>query len=97
MEKQNSSPQSGTLKIDLTTFFLSISSAAFMGLGLIPPAEGGETRIDLELARQNIDLLELMQEKTKGNRTPEEDRLLEQLLFETRMRFVEAEKASRQK
>lgn len=74
MSKPNPFP-----KIDLTTFILSISSAAFMGLG-----EG-----DLDLARQNIDLLELMQEKTKGNRSIEEDQLLEKLLFETRMRFVE--------
>ena len=83
-------------KIDLTTFLLSISSAAFIGLGVAPP-EAGEPRIDLELARQNIDLLELMQDKTRGNRTPEEEQLLEQLLFETRMRFVEAEKTSRKK
>lgn len=82
-------------KIDLTTFFLSISSAAFMGLGIVSPGfegEGGEARLDLELARQNIDLLELMMAKTQGNRTPEEDRLLEQLLFETRMRFVEVQR-----
>lgn len=74
-------------KIDLTTFFLSISTAAFMGLGIAP--DGTEPKLDLELARQNIDLLELMHEKTKGNRTPEEDRLIEQLLFETRLRYVE--------
>jgi hypothetical protein len=72
-----------THKIDLTTFFLSISSAALMGLG---------EKVDLELARQNIDLLELMSEKTRGNRTTEEDRLIQQLLFETRMRFVETKK-----
>jgi hypothetical protein len=79
-------------KIDLTTFFLSISSAAYMGLGIVPPPQGGSPRIDLELARQNIDLLELMYEKTRGNRTPEEDRLIEQLLFETRMRFIEKQR-----
>jgi hypothetical protein len=50
------------------------------------------TQVDLELARQNIDLLELMNEKTKGNRTSYEDRLLQQLLFETRMRFVDTQK-----
>jgi len=82
-------------KIDLTTFILSISSAAFMGLGLGPTETGG-SKIDLDLARQNIDLLELMHEKTRGNRTPEEDRLLEQLLFETRLRYVEAKKRSTQ-
>ncbi|MCM2277595.1 MAG: DUF1844 domain-containing protein [Oligoflexia bacterium] len=80
-------------RIDLTTFFLSISAAAFMGLGIGPDGEAAEKHpVDLELARQNIDLLELMYEKTKGNRTPEEDRLLEQLLFETRLRFVETQK-----
>jgi hypothetical protein len=70
-------------KIDLTTFFLSISSAAFMGMG---------EEVDLELAKQNIDLLELMQEKTKGNLNPDEERLIEKLLFETRMKFVEMQK-----
>jgi hypothetical protein len=79
-------------KLDLTTFILSISSAAYMGLGLVSPDGKSEPRIDLELARQNIDLLELMFEKTKGNRTPEEDRLIGQLLFETRMMYVEKQK-----
>ncbi len=78
--------------LDLTTFFLSISSAAFMGLGIVPPGIAEEPKIDLELARQNIDLLELMAEKTKGNRTPDEDRLIEQLLFETRMRYMETQR-----
>jgi hypothetical protein len=73
-------------KIDLTTFFLSISSAAFMGI-----------ESDPDLARQNIDLLELMHEKTRGNRTPEEDKLIEQLLFETRMRYCEAQAANPKK
>lgn len=89
-------------KIDLTTFILSVASAAYMGLGIRPAGLGpagdreddsdGAEQVNLELARQNIDLLELLSEKTRGNRTPEEDRLLEQLLFETRMRFVEVQK-----
>lgn len=60
-----------------------------MGLGAISPPGASEPSVDLELARQNIDLLELMMEKTKGNRTPEEDRLIERLLFETRLKYVE--------
>ena len=75
-------------KIDLTTFFLSISSAAYMSMGSADQA----ARVDLELAKQNIDLLELMQDKTRGNRTADEDRLIEQLLFETRMKFIEIQK-----
>jgi hypothetical protein len=85
-------------KIDLTTFLLSISSAAFMGLGLISGDDSGtEPTVDLELARQNIDLLELIQEKTKGNRNAEEDRLIDELLFETRMRFVEIQRKTASK
>ena len=80
---------SNTPKIDLSTFFLSISSAAYMGLGLIPSPQGQKPKIDLELARQNIDLLELMYEKTCGNRNLDENRLIEQLLFELRMKFAE--------
>lgn len=76
-------------KLDFTTFILSVGSAAFMGLGISPPGSDEAPQTNLELARQNIDLLELISEKTKGNRTPEEERLLEQLLFETRMRYVE--------
>ncbi len=74
-------------RLDFTTFILSVSSAAYLGLS-------DENR-NLELARQNIDLLELLWEKTQGNRTPDEERLLQTLLFETRMRFVEAQNARR--
>ncbi|MGE0614300.1 MAG: DUF1844 domain-containing protein [Bacteriovoracia bacterium] len=77
-------------KIDITTLLLSVSSAAFMGMGLVPGPDG-RSQIDLNLARQNIDLLELLFEKTKGNLTPEESKLLEQLLFESRMKFVEVQ------
>ena len=79
--------------IDFTTFVLSVSSAALMGLGITPrPGSSGKKEIDLELARQNIQLLELMKEKTKNNLSNEEDKLLEGLLFETRMRFIEVQK-----
>lgn len=75
--------------MDLTTFFLSVSSAAFMGMGLAPMPDGSQPQVDLEMAKHNIDLLELMKEKTSGNRSADEDKLLEHLLFEARMKFVE--------
>jgi hypothetical protein len=73
-------------KIDLTTFFLSVSRAAMESM------ESGAR--DLEIAKHNIDLLELMHEKTKGNRTSEEEQLLNHLLFQLRMSFVNAGKDS---
>ena len=44
---------------------------------------------NLEMAKHNIDLLELLQEKTKGNLTPDEDQLLTHLLFQVRMTYVQ--------
>ncbi len=86
-----------SVQIDLSTFFLSISSAAYMGLGIQVPGYDAPPKVDLELARQNIDLLELMKEKTKGNRTGDEEKLLEHLLLETRMRFIEVQRAQGKK
>ncbi len=79
-------------KLDFTTFVLSVSSAAFMGLGMTPKPGSSKPEVDLNLASQNIDLLELLKEKTKNNLSAEESKLLDNLLFETRMRFVEIQK-----
>ncbi len=68
-------------KVDLTTFFLSVSASAMESLQSMPP--------DLSMAKHNIDLLVLLEEKTKGNRTPDEDQLLAQLLYQVRMIFVQ--------
>jgi hypothetical protein len=76
-------------RIDFTTFVLSISSAAFYSM-----TGEKEVPVDLAVARQNIDLLELLQEKTRGNLSGEEQVLLDKLLFEVRLKFVEAQKRS---
>ena len=71
-------------KLDLTTFFLSVSTAAMQSMNSQPA--------DMTMAKQNIYLLELMHTKTQGNRTPEEEQLINHLLFQVRMSFVESEK-----
>ena len=78
--------------IDFPTFVLSVASAAMMGLGLAPRPDSGKTEVDLELARQNIDLLEMIQTKTKNNLTPDEMKLLERVLYEVRTKFLEVSK-----
>lgn len=78
--------------IDFPTFVLSVASAAMMGLGLAPRPDSGKQQVDLELARQNIDLLEMIQGKTKGNLSDEEHKLLERVLFEVRTKFLEVSK-----
>ena len=69
---------------------LSLSNAALMGLGLMPDPESGGLMKNLDLAGHNIDLLCMLQAKTKGNLTAEESQLLEGLLYDLRLKYVEA-------
>jgi hypothetical protein len=78
-------------QLDFSTFVLSIIGTAYVHLGDAPEPEGQSGR-DLALARQDIDLLGLLQEKTKGNLSGEEERLLDQALYDLRLRFVEVSK-----
>ena len=80
--------------IDFPTFVLSVASAAMMGLGLAPRPESGKQELDLQMARQNIDLLEMIQEKTRNNLTPDETKLMERVLYEERTKFLEVSKKS---
>ncbi len=76
--------------IDFYTFVLSLASSAFVHLGDAPHPETGEAgKPDFPLAQQTIDILAMLREKTKGNLTPEEEKFLENLLTDLRIRFVE--------
>jgi hypothetical protein len=79
-------------KIDFATFALSLGTSALYHLGLVADPETGQPtgEPNVALARQTIDTLEMLQEKTRGNLDTEEAHLLESLLYELRMRFVEA-------
>jgi hypothetical protein len=76
--------------IDFATFVMSLSTSAFVHLGLVEDPVTHERAKNLELAKQDIDLLEMMAEKTRGNLTPQEAEMMEHVLYELRVRFVEA-------
>lgn len=78
--------------IDFTTFVFSLGSSALMHMGDAPHPETGQVDKNLPLARETIDVLAMLQEKTRGNLTSEEDRFLGALLYDLRMRFIEAAK-----
>lgn len=69
---------------------MSLASSAAMSLGLSPNPQTGETEIDRELARFNIDLLAMLKGKTEGRLTDDEKRLLEAVLSDLQMKFVQA-------
>jgi hypothetical protein len=81
--------------IDFSTFVLSLGTTALYQLGEIGDSESGAAQSvepNLAIARQTIDTLEILKEKTRGNLTDTESKLLESILYELHMRFVEANK-----
>jgi hypothetical protein len=90
------SAEAGSLPpVDFTTFVLSLGSSALMHFGEVDPQTGvGSGKVDLPLAKHTIDLLSMLQAKTRGNLTGPEAQLLESLLFDLRLRYVSAAKPS---
>jgi hypothetical protein len=73
-------------------FVLSLATTAALHFGdLADPETGRRPEPDIESAKRIIELLEMLQAKTKGNLIPEEEKLLDDLLYELRMRFVQAQ------
>ncbi|WP_054029761.1 DUF1844 domain-containing protein [Desulfatitalea tepidiphila] len=75
-------------KIDFSTFVLSLNSSALVQLGLIEDPASGQKTKNLPLAKQTIDLLAMLEDKTRGNLTRDEDNILKNLLYELRMLYV---------
>jgi len=75
--------------IDFSTFVLSLSHSALVNLGDAPSPVDGRRDENLPMARQTIDLLALLELKTNGNLTGEEERVLQQALYDLRLRYVE--------
>ena len=71
-------------------FVVSLTHTAYVHLGDVADPASGSTSKNLPAAQQIIDILALLEEKTRGNLTPEERQVLEQALFELRLRFVQA-------
>lgn len=78
--------------VDFHTFMLSLGSSALMHLGEIEHPATGTPQQDLALARHTIELLGMLEEKTRGNLTPAEDKLMQSLLGDLRLRYVDAVK-----
>lgn len=79
--------------IDFSTFVLSLASTALIQMGATPDPETGKVEKDLEIARETIDLLGLLQEKTRGNLTDEESHFFEAVLYDLRVKFVESQRS----
>ena len=88
MRKQGRPHRAQDFEVTFEKFVASLYMTALMQLGLAAP-QGGKPEVDLIGARQTIDTLALLQEKTKGNLTPAEENMLQNVLYELRMAYLE--------
>ncbi len=76
------------IKADFNSLVLSIASSAAISLGLAPDHETGEAHIDKNMAKFNIDLLVMLEEKTKNNLSKDEVQLLSSLMLDLQNHFI---------
>ena len=75
-------------EVTFSTFVLSLASSALVHLGEVPNPETGSTSRNDDLARNAIDLLSMLDDKTRNGLTPDESKLMRDVLYELRMKFV---------
>lgn len=80
--------------VDFPGFLIGLAQMALVHLGEVPEPQGGSREADLEQARHTIDLLDLLEEKTRGNLSSDEEQLLRHLRSDLKLRFVRAASGS---
>lgn len=84
-----------TAPVDFSTHVLSLASTALIALGRLPAPDGAKQPVDLETARHLIDVLAMLEVKTKGNLDESESKMLSSLLYDLRVGYVDAEAATK--
>ncbi|HEY7167146.1 MAG TPA: DUF1844 domain-containing protein [Candidatus Binatia bacterium] len=79
-------------EMNFSTFIISLSTQALMHLGEIKNPFTGNVEADISLAKQTIDIIGILRDKTRGNLDQGEDQLMEEVLYDLRMKYVEAVK-----
>jgi len=87
VEKQTTEP-SDYPQVNFTNFVISLSTSALFHFGDFPEYEGGKAEKNLPAAKQTIDILDMLNEKTKGNLDQNEASLIKGVLYELKMRYV---------
>lgn len=77
-----------------SNFVMGLASAALIELGVVEDPQSHKKRKNIELARQHIDMLEMLKQKTQGNLSPEESKLMESVLTDLKIQFVKDSKSS---
>jgi Domain of unknown function (DUF1844). len=87
-EQSKKTNQGEAFKMDFSAFMLSLNASALIHLGEIPDPQSRERTVNLSSAKHTIEILEIIKDKTKGNLENEEERLLDDIIFNLRMRYL---------
>ena len=79
-------------EVSFSTFIMSLNTSVLYHLGELSDPETGQKSVNVDLARHAIDTLVVLEQKTKGNLTEEESELMRNILYDVKMRFVNAVK-----
>ncbi len=82
----------GGTGLTFSSFVLGLSTQALMYMGEVPSPDGHKTDVDIEAAKQMIDVLAMLQEKTSRNLDSDESQMVQQVLYDLRMRYVGAKR-----
>ena len=92
---KNESQESGSIKMDFSNFILSLNASALIHLGDIPDPQSRERHVNLSAAKHTIEILEIIKDKTIGNLDEDEEKLLDDVLFNLRMKYIKDSKADK--
>ncbi len=81
-------PPNDSFKMDFSGFILSLNTSALIHLGEIPDPQSRERMVNRPAVKHTIDILEILSEKTRGNLSEEENKLLEDVLYDLRLKFL---------
>ena len=79
-----------TFKLDFSGFILSLNTSALIHLGEIPDPESKQRLVNLPAAKHTIDILEIITEKTRGNLSDEEQKLIEDVVYNLKMKVLKS-------
>lgn len=79
-----------TTVLNFSTFILSLTTSALVGLGELPDPMTKEKLVNLPLAQQTISIIEILKQKTTGNLTDDEEQLISTVLYDLRMKYVKS-------
>jgi hypothetical protein len=92
-QKKSEETQSPPLpEVNFNSLIFSLSSSALLHIGEIADPQTGQKRIDLPMAKHSIDIISMLRDKTKGNLDDEEQKFVDNILTDLRLRYVKAVK-----